>query len=134
MKQKKDILAEAISLLENKQAEELKLLKEQFHQTYESLKPINLIKSTFQEVQASPNIKRDVLNTAVGLATGYLSKKVLTNDSSQTPIKKMLGTILQFAIAKVVSSNSDSIINSGESFIQGIMKNKTTAKQEFSSN
>lgn len=133
MKNKKDLLAEAIRLLENRQEMELKLLKEQFHYTYESLKPINLIKSTFEEVQNSPEMRKNLLNTVVGMATGYLSNKVLST-AAQPPLKKILGTILQFAVAKVVSSNSDSIIASGESFLQRLMKSKTDKKQAFSKN
>ena len=39
----------AILQLESKQAEEEKLLKEQFQHTYESIKPINIIKNIFKE-------------------------------------------------------------------------------------
>ncbi len=130
---KKEILAEAITLLEIKQASELKLLKEQFQETYESLKPINLIKNTFKEVEDSPEIRKNILNAAVGLATGFLSKKVLTSDA-QTPMKKVIGTLLQFALAKVVSSNSENIISTGGSFLQRLLNNKGDAKKEFSSN
>lgn len=76
-KNETDALNEAISLLENKQAHELKLLKEQFQVAYESLKPINIIKSTFREVTSSPEIKNNIVNNAIGLTTGYLSRKVL---------------------------------------------------------
>lgn len=45
-KNETDTLNQTIISLQNKQAQELKSLKEQFHLTYESLKPINLIKNT----------------------------------------------------------------------------------------
>ncbi|HVD99061.1 MAG TPA: hypothetical protein VNB90_12715 [Cytophagaceae bacterium] len=133
MKNKKEVLAEAILLLENKQALQLKDLKQQFQETYESLKPINLIKNTFHEVDTSPDLKKDILNTAVGVATGLVTKGFMA--PGQVPIKKMLGTLFQFAVAKLVSSNSEKIINSSESIFQKIMNaRKNNPKQEFSKN
>ena len=47
----------AILLLENKQAQEAILLKEQFNLTYESIKPINFIRSTLKELVTAPDFK-----------------------------------------------------------------------------
>ena len=112
MKNEADALKDAINLLQNKQAHELRLLKEQFHITYDSLKPINLIKKGFLDVTASPDIKKTLINNAIGLATGYLSKKVLIG-SSHNPIKKLLGTILEFAVASVVVKQVNNTVNEG---------------------
>ena len=122
MKNKKDILKEAISLLENKQAKELKLLKEEFHTTYESLKPLNLVKNTLHQVEASPEIKKDILTNTIELATNYLSKKVLTNPV-HAPIKKVLGSILQLAMANILDKHSETITNSGENLLKRIFSN-----------
>jgi len=62
MSNQKDLLNESIRLLQQKQALELIQLKEQFHATYESLKPLNLIKSTLHEVADSSEIKNNILN------------------------------------------------------------------------
>jgi len=43
-------LEEAINRLQIKRSHELALLRDQFHLTYESLKPHNLLKHTFKEV------------------------------------------------------------------------------------
>lgn len=133
MKNETDALNETIVLLQNKRAEELKLLKEQFHLTYESLKPINLIKSTFHEVTASPEIKNNILNNAIGLTTGYLSRKVLVG-ASHNPIKKIFGILLQFAIANVVSKHTDTIKSAGENLLHRIFKNGKEASPEFHNN
>ena len=76
MKNESVALNEMIDLLQSKQAGELALLKEQFYCTYESLKPINLIKNTIHELTESPDIKTNLLNSAIGLTTGFLSKKI----------------------------------------------------------
>lgn len=102
-----DTLNETIALLEYKQAQELIILKEQFQFTYESLKPINLIKNAFSEMTNSPDIKGNILNNVIGLSTGYLSKRILLG-STHNPIKRILGSVLQFVVANVVTKKSDS--------------------------
>jgi hypothetical protein len=97
-----DALKDAIAVLQQKQAGELKLLREQFHITYDSLKPMNLIKKGFQDITALPDIKNGLINNAIGLATGYLSKKVLIG-ATRNPIKRILGTVLEFAVAGLVT-------------------------------
>lgn len=131
-KNETDILNERIVLLETKRALESTLLKEQFHLTYESLKPINLIKSTFNEVTASPELKNNLLNNAIGLTTGYLSKKVFVR-TSNNPIKKIIGALLQFAVTNVVSKHPGPIKSAGETIFNRIVKNNIQRK-EYSNN
>ena len=71
-----ETLNNAIILLQAKRDSELVLLKEQFHEAYESLRPINIIKSAFKEV-ASPNVQGSIVDNAIGLGTGFISKKIL---------------------------------------------------------
>jgi hypothetical protein len=103
-----DLLNETIIRLENRQTLELYALKEQFELTYESLKPLNLIKSAFTEMTTSPNIKGNIINNVIGIATGYLTKKVLVG-STHNPFKKILGTLLQFVITNVATKHSNTL-------------------------
>jgi len=98
----------AILLLENKQAQEAILLKEQFNLTYESIKPINFIRSTFKELVTAPDFKEDLLNTSISLAAGYFSKKLAVG-STNNPLKQILGSFLQMGVTSVVSKNADDI-------------------------
>lgn len=98
----------AILLLEKKQAQEEILLKKQVEVTYESLKPINLIKNTFKELVTAPDFKEDVLNTSISLAAGYFSKKLAVG-SAHNPFKQILGSLLQIGVTKIVSKNADGI-------------------------
>ena len=123
-------LNETISLLRYKQAHELKLLKDQLDVASESLKPLNLIKSAWHDLSGSPDFKSDMLGNAIGLTTGYLSKKVFVG-TSHNPVKKILGMLVQFAITNIVSKHTDSIKSIGKQLIQRIGKNKKTVKQEF---
>ena len=101
-----DELRSKIALLKQQQETDLILLKEQFNETIESLKPINLLKNTFKDVVSSPDLKTTIVKNAIGLATGYLSKKVLIG-SSHNPIKKILGTVIEFVVANVVAKRVD---------------------------
>jgi hypothetical protein len=103
-------LNEAIQILQRKQHIELGILKEQFLITYESLKPINLIKSTFQEVTEMPGIKIMIINKLIDLTIGLLGKNVLAGESA-SPIKKMIGVILKTAINKLVSKSPSSSLS-----------------------
>jgi hypothetical protein len=97
-------LRERILALERKRFEEGKLMREQIHLAYESVKPINLIKNTFKEVAASQDLRENLLNTSVGLAAGYASK-TLFEDASRSPFKKLLGTVLLFGVTNVVAKH-----------------------------
>lgn len=97
-----EALDKLIIATEQQRAYELALLKEQYHVVYESLKPINLIKKGFHDMTASSDIKNFILNNAIGLGTGILSKKLLVG-STHNPVKRVLGTVIEFAVANLVS-------------------------------
>ncbi|MBA4250588.1 MAG: hypothetical protein C0442_02530 [Chlorobiaceae bacterium] len=86
MKQKtsSEDLNDAILMLQKKQSEELLLLRQQFHITFQSLKPINLIKSTLQEITQAPEIKNTIAKNLIGLTTGYLAKKSFSRSYSRS--------------------------------------------------
>lgn len=98
----------AILLLEVKQEEERLLMKNEFQQAFESIKPINLIKNTFKEVAQSQEIKDNLVNTGVGLAAGYVSK-ALFEGVTQSPLRKLLGTALMFGITNVITKNPEAV-------------------------
>ena len=110
-------LKEAILRLESQRAEEEKMLKEQFRQTYETFKPINLIKSIFTEAVESRDLKDRLLNTSAGLTAGLLTK-VLFQGATRSPLKKLLGTALMFGMTNIFVKNPEAI----KSLSQGLIK------------
>ena len=108
MKNETEALSEKIIELQEKRTRKLGLLKGQLHATYESLKPINLIKSTLKEVSSSPEIKSSIFGNVIGFGTGFLTKKLWVGHS-HNPIKKLFGTLIQFAISNVVSKQARSL-------------------------
>jgi hypothetical protein len=101
-------LGDSIIQLERKRAVEEKLLREQFHLTIDSMKPINLIKSTFKDAVESQDFKKDIISTSVGLTAGYLSK-IVFQGVMNTPLKKLLGSLLMFGITNVVARNPETV-------------------------
>ncbi|HEY3372899.1 MAG TPA: hypothetical protein VGK10_18765 [Prolixibacteraceae bacterium] len=101
-------LRESIRLLEIRQEEEGKILKDQFRFTFESLKPVNLIKSSMKDLVNSMEIKNSLIETIVSLVSGYLSKKLIVNSKSSI-LMKIVGIALQFGVTNLVSNNADEV-------------------------
>lgn len=97
-------LHNAIYELELKQKYEEEMIKRQVGMVFESLNPINIIKNTLTPASDSEDIKENIITTSVGFAIGYLSK-LLVENNSQHPIKKLIGTAVMFGINSIVSKN-----------------------------
>jgi hypothetical protein len=54
------------------------------------------------------------------MSTGFVSKKLMFG-STTNPFKKIIGSILQFAVAKFVSNHSEKIQAIGEVLIQKLL-------------
>lgn len=101
-------LAIAIQNVEVEQANKLVLLKSQLYSTYESLKPLNIIRNSIKEVTSAPDFKEDVLMTSLGLTTGYITKRLLVG-ASHNPITRIAGSLLQVGVTNLVSKNPNTI-------------------------
>ena len=109
-------IKQLIFQLENQQAIDLQQLREQLHQTYESIKPINLVRNTFKEVVASEELTDNIVNTSVGLAAGYVSK-TLFEKASHSPFRKLMGTALLFGVTNLVAKNPHTVKAIGTDFL-----------------
>ena len=101
-------LKESIRRVEIRQAEEGKILKEQFRITYESLKPVNLIKSSLKELVNSVDIKNSIFETIVSIVSGYVGQKFIVNSKSSV-FKKIMGVLMQFGVTSIVSKKSEEV-------------------------
>ena len=87
----------------------------------DSLKPVNLIKSTFQSTVKTPGFGRNLIKGVAGLAAGFLSKKLFVMGSSNI-IKKALGTVVEVGVAKAVAKNAGKITSSGLKLVSKAIK------------
>ncbi|HCX99947.1 MAG TPA: hypothetical protein DG754_07395 [Bacteroidales bacterium] len=101
-------LLDAIQLLEEKQAINLKVMREDFHQAYESLKPANLIRNTIKNISTSHYLSDNLLSAGIGLAAGYVSKKAVFGGSSNV-FKRFFGAILQFGVTNIIAQNPETV-------------------------
>lgn len=101
-------LAEAIRVMENQRKSELDLLKNHFEFTIDNLNPVNIIKEKFSETVSSigetvtsESFKSKALKLGVGLASGFLTKKLIVGSSGGI-FKNLLGMALQAAVSGFV--------------------------------
>ncbi len=107
----------AIRFLETDQEVKGQLLRAQFNQTFESLKPANMLKTAIQEISSSPFLLTNIAGAAVGLATGYFSKKVVFG-ASKNIFKRSLGIALQFGVTNLIARHPNDIA----SYAQGLLE------------
>lgn len=107
-----DKLARDLLLLEAKRSNDWDDLTEEVREGFESLRPINLIKSTVKEMTEAPDIKGGVGKVAIGMATGYLLKKIFFR-SSHNPLKNIAATAFQTLATNIATRNSDKIKEGG---------------------
>jgi len=107
-----DGLKHAIHLLEVKQDIIGLRLKEQFYLTCENLKPANLLKSTLTNLSSAPNLLDTLLSTSIGLATGYLSRKIVVG-TSRNIFRKLIGSGLQLGITNIVAQHPEAVKSFG---------------------
>ena len=110
-------LKAAILQLEQKQFIQKEALVQQFNETYESFKPVNLIKNEFKKITgaigAPSDTKNTILKTALGLGVGFLTKKLFFIGGTGGIIKKLFGTVVELGVAKLVAGNADKIVEKG---------------------
>lgn len=122
-------LKEAIQLLEAEKAANSKLLKEQFVNTYESFKPVSLLRNTLRDISSSPNLVENILGTALGLGAGYLSRSILPGVTAMR-FGKLLGPVLQLGVTNFVSKQSGNLRSFGEVMLLRIFRKKRVEIQK----
>ena len=116
-------LKNAIQILEAEQAVQGQILKDQFHLTYESFKPASLLKGTLKDIISTPNLIDNILGTTIGLATGYLSKKIVIGASGNL-FRKLFGSAMQIGVTNAVAHHPDTIKSLGQTIFQHIFHKK----------
>jgi hypothetical protein len=116
-------LKNAIQLLEVEQTVNGQLLKEQFYLTLESLKPANLLMSSLKNMASSPYLIENILGTFMGLASGYLTKRIVVSASGNM-FRKLIGSVLQFGVTNAVAQHTDTIKSFSRFIFQHIFRKK----------
>lgn len=94
-------LQSRIQQLEELQKKQVDELKASAGLLLHSLSPVQLLKSTLKEVSSTPNLKSNILNTAMGIGAGFIGRK-LYGGKSNSIIRKIAGPAIQFFITNFV--------------------------------
>jgi hypothetical protein len=125
-------LAEAVLLLESRQELEGKQLREQFMRSYQSIRPANLVRSAIHEVTESQDLKDHLVSTGVGLVAGHVSKQAFES-VSDSPVKQLIGTAIQFGVTNVVARHPEVVLAVGKGLfhlIRNAVKSSETKKEQ----
>lgn len=117
-----ELLEQLILIKQEECDKQGKELKEHFRNAYESLKPINMLKNTFKQAVSSPDVKTQIADTAIGLTTGFLAKKLFAGNSGN-PLVKLVGSLIGSFVASKAEKNGEEIRSMG-SFIINKITNK----------
>ncbi|MEO5942578.1 MAG: hypothetical protein ABIP30_15215 [Ferruginibacter sp.] len=111
----------AIIELEKRKVVQQSILLSEFHNTYESLKPINLVKAAFHKVTEPGDARSTILKAVGGIATGLLTKKLLVGKTTSL-VGSLLSNALKIGTTKAVYSNSDKIKAYGLAIYHNLFK------------
>ena len=110
-------LKNAIQLLEAEQEIKGQQLKEQLLFTYESFSPINILKRSLKEIYSTSDLLENISGTTFGVASGILFNKLFVGRSGNI-FRKLLGSLLQVGLTRVVSENAELL----KSLVQVMLK------------
>ena len=119
----------AIQFLEEEQTVKGEQLKEQLYLTFESFKPINLLKSTIKDISSSPYLIDNILGTATGLASGYLSKRIIVGASGNI-LRKLFGVVLQLGVTNMVARHPEEVKSLSHLLFQRIFRKKEEGSEK----
>ena len=125
-------LKAAIEGLKARRANDLCNLKDEIEIVGEKLKPGNLIKTVFNDVMDLPDLKTNILNSAIGLVTGIFAKKLVIGKTIN-PIKKLLGFVLETFVATKISKNADEIKSTSGALLKKIFQKKDAEESTIES-
>jgi hypothetical protein len=124
-------LKEEILSLEIRLANDREAVKRHFKDFTHSISPANVIRRTVRNLGSGPEFKGDLVNMAMSLGAGFLSRKLAVG-STRNPLKNIMGALLQAGVTNLVSRNADSLKSLGINLLSKLLSGKKTSKQEES--
>lgn len=98
-------LQQQIKQRESEQVQKLAALKLQFHETYDSFKPVNILKNTLVDIKNTPEIKQNITSTILGITGGFVMNKLVSITGSN-PVTKIIGTVLQYVVGNYITKHT----------------------------
>jgi hypothetical protein len=117
-----DLKARITYLETERQGRELALKKE-LQAAHEFLKPANLVSHAVKGIFSSKEVKNNLFDGLLGMASGYFAKKAVTG-SSKNPLKAILGSILQLVVTGQVAGRAEPVRTAIMNFISEFLNKK----------
>ncbi len=117
-----DQLEEVILQLTAKNKMQKEEMRLHFDHVLETMKPANLIRSTFNDITKSPGFTKSAITGGLALGAGLLSKKIIVGRSGGF-LKRLVGMAAGFALKKTIAKNSNKIAATGVNLLKK-MSNK----------
>lgn len=95
------LLVKRISALKERERELQDELRVLLDEVVDSLNPAGILKSSVKDIITSPNLRTQLMNTAIGIGAGIAGKKLLIGKSDSI-IKKLGGTAIEFMLGNFV--------------------------------
>ena len=122
-------LRDNIKLLEERRIVQGQLLKEEFSQVVENLKPSNIIKNSLGGMASSPHVLRNIIIGVTGVTAAYFSRRKLKR-SKNNPVRKLMTTVIQAGIASLIAVKGEVIKEKVYLIFKNIFSKKST--EEYS--
>ena len=115
-----EALHDAIRVLESRRREQEQDLTVRFRNFFDSLRPVNIIKSTVRDLAGSSDVRQKIVSAAVGMASGFIARKLFF-PLNTGPVKKIFGAALQLGIAGLVTGNGDAVKSVGLQLLRSVL-------------
>lgn len=125
----RESLLAAIEELQEKQQEEVRAIKRDMHDAYESLKPAHVVKTLVSELFTSPEVGKDLFQAGIGLGAGLLAKRAVVGKSHNL-FKRILGHLVQISVTNMVNSSEAEIESKGKGLIQRLIQRYRSTNEE----
>ncbi|CAM3418963.1 hypothetical protein FLLO111716_09145 [Flavobacterium longum] len=104
-----------IARLSQKQEANKNAVANEVNELIESLTPANVLRNAFKSIKETPGLKADLLQGGIGLATGFLTNKLLLGKVSG-PLRAILATAVPALMTKAAIAVPDKVKDDGLSF------------------
>ena len=123
-----EMLTERIASLERQRETDLLALKYQLHETGESLKPANIVKSAMQDVAHNDQVRSVFKKAMIGIAVGLVAKMVLSKKKKKKPVNLMRAA-LSIGINMLISNRYRLLKSAGAMALSALATNIMNRRQ-----
>jgi hypothetical protein len=117
-------LKKAILELELKRMQQEEGLRLQLSKTYQSLRPVNLIRNTLSRITGDSFNHNPLFNASVGVAAVLVTRKLLINKLSGPVFKRLAGGVIEMGVIKAAVTGAQLLKSTGFRILSSLLKKK----------